>query len=64
MAMVSRQLSEIAGLLESRQGETADTAVSARIIEQGFADLARKIHDQAVKAADGDLAFARKSQSA
>jgi len=63
MVMVARHLSEIAGLLESRQGETADTAVSARIIEQGFADLARKIHDQAIQA-DGDLAFASKSQSA
>lgn len=63
MAMVARHLSEIAGLLESRQGETADTAVSARIIEQGFADLARKIHYQAVEA-DGNLAFASKSQSA
>ena len=63
MVMVARHLSEIAGLLESRQGETADTAVSARIIEQGFVDLARKIHYQAVEA-DGNLAFASKSQSA
>jgi hypothetical protein len=62
-AMVARHLSEIAVLLESRQGETADIAVSARIIEQGFADLARKIHDQAVEA-EGDLALASKSQSA
>jgi hypothetical protein len=63
MAMVAGHLSEIAGLLESRQGETADTAVSARIIEQGFGDLARKIHAQAIQA-DGDLVFASKSQSA
>jgi hypothetical protein len=63
MAMVARHLSEIAGLLESRQGETAYIAVSARIIEQGFADLARKIHDQAV-GADRDLALVGKSQSA
>jgi hypothetical protein len=63
VAMVARHLSEIAGLLESRQGETANIAVSARIIEQGFADLARKIHDQAVEA-DGDLVLASKSQSA
>jgi hypothetical protein len=63
MAMVARHLSEIAGLLESRQGETADTAVSARIIEQGFADLARKIHYDAIEA-DGNLALASKSQSA
>jgi hypothetical protein len=63
MAMVAGHLSEIAGLLESRQGETAETAVSARIIEQSFADLARKIHKQAIEA-DGDLAFASRSQSA
>jgi len=63
MAMVARHLSEIASLLESRQGETDNTAVSARIIEQGFADLARKIHHQAVEA-DGALAFASRSQSA
>jgi hypothetical protein len=63
MAMIARHLSEIATLLESRQGETAETAVSARIIEQGFADLARKIHGQAIEA-DGDLALASRTQSA
>jgi hypothetical protein len=63
MAMVARHLSEIASLLESRQGETDNTAVSARIIEQGFADLARKVHHQAVEA-DGALVFASRSQSA
>jgi hypothetical protein len=63
MAMVARHLSEIASLLESRQGDTDNTAVSARIIEQGFADLVRKIHDQAVEV-DGDLALVSKSQSA
>ena len=63
MAMIARHLSELASLLESRQGETDDTAVSARIIEQGFTDLARKIHFRAVRA-DGDSAFASKSQTA
>jgi len=63
MVMIARHLSEIASLLESRHGEAADTTLSARIIEQRFADLARKIHDQAVEA-DGDLAFASKSQTA
>ena len=63
MAMTARYLSEIASLLESRQGETDDTAVSARIIEQSFTDLARKIHFRAVQA-DGDPAFAGKSQNA
>ena len=52
MTSIARQLSEIASLLESRQGETTDTAVSARIIETEFADLARKIHNQAAKAVE------------
>jgi len=63
MAMVARQLSEIANLLESRQGETTDTAMSARIIEQGFTDLARKIHSQSIQA-DNELVLATKSQTA
>jgi hypothetical protein len=61
MAMVARQLSEIAALLESRQGESTDTAISARIIEAGFADLARKIHKQVVH---GEEVPAVRSQSA
>ena len=64
MASVARQLSDIADLLESRQGETTDTAVSARIIQEGFADLARKIHTQAVLGADVDTLLVGKSQSA
>jgi hypothetical protein len=63
MAMVSRHLSEIASLLESRLGETTDTAMSARIIEQGFGDLARKIHDQTVQVAQ-EPALISKSQTA
>ena len=63
MAMVSRHLSETADLLESRQGESDDMAVSARIIEQGFTDLARKIHFRAVQA-ESDPALASKSQTA
>ena len=62
MAMVARQLSEIAVLLESRQGESTDVAVSARIIEQGFADLARNIHQQAADTVE-ELAVGR-AQSA
>ena len=63
MAMVARHLCEIADLLESRLGETTDTAVSARIIEQGFADLARKIHNQTIQVAQ-DPVLVGKSQSA
>ncbi|HWY48336.1 MAG TPA: hypothetical protein VNX70_13200 [Bryobacteraceae bacterium] len=63
MAMVARHLSEIASLLESRLGETTEMAVSARIIEQGFGDLARKIHNQSVQIAP-DSALISKSQSA
>ena len=63
MALIARHLSEIASLIESRQGETDDTAVSARIIEKSFTDLARKIHSRAAHA-DRDAAFADKSQNA
>jgi hypothetical protein len=62
MAVVTRQLSEIAVLLESRQGDTTDTAVAARIIAEGFADLARKIHNQAVQAHE-NAALASRSQA-
>ena len=63
MATVAWQLSEIAFLLESRQGAASDSAVSARILEQGFADLARKIHNQTIQVA-GDSPLVSKSQSA
>lgn len=63
MAMVARHLSEIASLLECRLGETNDTAASARIIEEGFADLARKIHGQAAHALE-EFPLVSKSQSA
>jgi phosphoribosyl-ATP pyrophosphohydrolase len=63
MAMVARHLSEIASLLESRQGQTNDHAVTARIIEEGFAHLARKIHNQTVQVAQ-ELPLASKSQTA
>lgn len=63
MAMVARHLAEIASLLESRLGETTDTAMSARIIEQGFGDLARKIHNQTVQVAQ-ESALVSKSQTA
>jgi hypothetical protein len=63
MAMVARHLSDIAGLLASRHGETSETAMTARSIEEGFTNLARKIHNQTVQVAqESDLV--RKSQSA
>ncbi len=63
MAMIARHLSEIASLLESRLGETTDTAVSARIIEEGFTDLARKIHNQTIQV-ERESALVSKSQTA
>jgi hypothetical protein len=63
MAMVARHLCEIASLFESRLGETADVAASARSIEQGFADLARKIHNQSIQLEQESALFS-KSQSA
>ena len=61
MAMISRQLGEIASLLESRLGETAEMAQSARIIEQGFSDLARKAHNQAAASEETPLASRRQT---
>jgi hypothetical protein len=63
MAMVARHLSEITSLLESRLGETTEMAVSARIIEQDFGNLARKIHNQSVQR-EPDSVLICKSQSA
>ena len=63
MAMVARHLSEIASLLESRQGQTNDHAVTARVIEEGFANLARKIHNQAIQVAQ-ESALVSKAQTA
>lgn len=62
MADISRQLTEIAALLESRLGDEA-IAMSARTIEQGFTDLARKIHNQAGAAVES-LPLQRNSQTA
>jgi len=62
MSMVARHLGEIASLLESRLG-TTDTAVSARTIQEGFTELARKIHNQALQV-DENSSFAGKSQIA
>ena len=62
MAMISRQLGEIADLLESRLGETTEMAQSARIIEQGFSDLGRKVHSQA--AAFEETTLASRTQTA
>jgi hypothetical protein len=63
MTVVARQLSEIASALESRLGQANDTALTARIIEEGFADLARKIHNQAHQTGpDPDVSM--RSQSA
>jgi hypothetical protein len=60
MAMVASHLSDIAGLLASRHGETSETAITARSIEEGFANLARKIHNQTIQVAQ-ELDLARKS---
>jgi len=63
MTMVARHLSDIAGLPAARQGETSESAVTARIIEEGFANLARKVHNQTIQVAqESDLV--RESQSA
>ena len=68
MSTLAYQLSEIASLLESRLGETNEMAASARIIEQGFANLARRVHNQTTQTqaahADGSEPAISKSQSA
>lgn len=43
VATLSYQLSEIAGLLESRLGETNELAVSARGAQQEFARFAQRV---------------------
>jgi hypothetical protein len=43
-ATLSYQLSEIAGLLESRLGETSELATSARNAQREFAQFAQRIH--------------------
>jgi hypothetical protein len=49
-------------LLAARQGETSESAVTARIIEEGFANLARKIHNQTIQVAqESDLIGESKS---
>lgn len=63
MTTLTYQLSEIATLLESRLGDTNEMAISARSIQQNFASLARKIHNQAAQAA-ASQAKASKSQTA
>ena len=55
LAMVGRHLSAITALLESRLGETDDSAVSARMIEAQFASLAENIHSQATQTDDEEL---------
>ena len=63
MAMVARHLSEITLLLESRLGETNNSAISAKIIEAAFSSLADQIHDQAIHAGD-EVSLASESQHA
>ncbi len=48
VATINYQLGEIANLLESRVGVTAELAASARAIQKEFAGLARQIHVQTV----------------
>jgi hypothetical protein len=43
VATLSYQLSEIAGLLESRLGETNELAASARDAQQEFAKFAQRV---------------------
>ena len=43
VATLSYQLSEIAGLLESRLGETNELATSARNAQQEFAQFAQRV---------------------
>jgi predicted nucleic acid-binding Zn-ribbon protein len=43
VATLSYQLSEIAGLLESRLGETNELATSARNAQQEFAKFAQRV---------------------
>jgi hypothetical protein len=43
VATLSYQLSEIAGLLESRLGETNELATSARRAQQEFAQFAHRV---------------------
>ncbi len=43
VATLSYQLSEIAGLLESRLGETNELAASARSAQQEFAQFAQRV---------------------
>jgi hypothetical protein len=43
VATLSYQLSEIAGLLESRLGETSELATSARDAQREFAQFAQRV---------------------
>jgi predicted nucleic acid-binding Zn-ribbon protein len=43
VATLSYQLSEIAGLLESRLGETSELATSARHAQREFAEFAKRV---------------------
>jgi hypothetical protein len=43
VATLSYQLSEIAGLLESRLGETNELAISARTAQQQFSQFAQRV---------------------
>jgi len=63
VATLTHQLSEVAGLLESRLGETNELASSARCAQREFARFAERIRRQAV-VARGDQAPLNRSQTA
>jgi len=55
VATLSYQLSSIAGLLESRLGETNELATSARSAEREFASFAERLHRRVALAETGLL---------
>jgi hypothetical protein len=63
VATLTHQLSEIAGLLESRLGETNELAASARNAQREFARFAHRIRRQTA-VVSGDQPLQNKSQTA
>ena len=64
VSTLTRQLAEVAELLESRLGDTNDLATSARSAQQEFARFAHRIRRQAAVARGVQVPQNRKSQSA
>lgn len=63
VATLTHQLSEIAGLLETRLGETNELATSARNAQREFARFAHRIRRQAI-VTSSDQSLLDKSQTA